>query len=318
MTPRLSIVMVTWNTRELTLASLASVHASAPTVPFEIILVDNASTDDTMAAVSDRFPDVRQVVNDRNLGFGRGANAGAAQARGDKLLFLNSDTVVGPGAIDALVAFSVERPEAGLWGGRTVFADQRVNPNSSAALPTLWSHICFALGLNALFAGTRLFNPEHYAPRSLRSPREVATLSACFLLVSKALFEKINGFDPSIFMYGEDVDFCIRARAFGATPHYTPKATIIHHDGRSSNPAAIRIYLLAAKIELARRHQSTRVYKLSAICIFAGAAVRYSVYGLGARLNSRWGRSAAIWTTVWRNRQMWRNGTLAQEIGDDS
>ena len=126
-TPELSILLVNWNTRQLTLECLASVIAETTRTEYEIIVVDNGSSDGSAEAIARAFPHVRLIESRENLGFARATNLQACEARGDKLLLLNTDTVVLDGAIDALMEFSRREPQARIWGGRTLFADGSLN-----------------------------------------------------------------------------------------------------------------------------------------------------------------------------------------------
>ena len=309
--PALSIILVSWNTRDLTLACLRSLQAFPPGMPFEVIVVDNRSADGTDAAVRTGHPMARLVQAGANLGFGGGANLGASHARGEYLLFLNTDAEVQSGALDALLAFADERPAAGLWGGRTIYPDGAVNPSNCAALPGLWSHICFALGFNALFSRSRLFNPEQYGDWPRDTPGEVGMIAGCFLLVRAELFKRLGGFDRDFFMYGEDADLCVRARALGARPTFTPSATIVHRTGQSSNPGDMRSYLFGAKIELARRHQRGLGSRLSRHLVVTGVWLRYAAYTAAARIGADRSGQSEVWRSVWRRRHLWRNGAVA-------
>ncbi len=128
--PLLSILMVNWNTRDMTLACLRSIYVQTERTPFEIILVDNGSTDGSANAIAHDFPAVRLLAEDKNHGFAHANNLAAAQARGEYLLLLNTDTLVLDQAIDRLVDFAQLLPRAGIWGGRTWFANGRLNPSS--------------------------------------------------------------------------------------------------------------------------------------------------------------------------------------------
>ena len=157
----LSIIVVSFNTREMTLAALASIAAETQT-PHAVIVVDNASTDGSAAAIAAHPSRPRLVSLDENIGFGRANNLAASLATGELLLLLNPDTVILDRAIDRLVDFSRSRPEAQIWGGRTVFADGRLNRASGWGRMTAWSLFCRASGLAVVFPRSNLFNSEAY------------------------------------------------------------------------------------------------------------------------------------------------------------
>lgn len=306
--PVVSILVVSYNTRAMTLECLASVIAETQ-VPHELIVLDNDSPDGSAAAIAEAFPDVRLIASRDNHGFAKGNNLAAREARGRYLLLLNPDTLVLDGAIDRLVGFAERVPQAGIWGGRTLKGDGTLDPVCAFGDQTLWSLFCRTSGLARVFAGSALFNPELYGGWARDSEREVGVIQGCFLLVERRLWDALGGFDPVFGTYGEETDFCRRARDRGARPRLTPEAEIIHYGGASSkHQAAKQILILKARMTLARRHlpawqQST-----------AGFLLRLWPFSrmLGARLlaplHPGIAEAAAHWTTVWRRRGEWRDG----------
>ena len=155
--PELSIIVVNWNTREITLECLRSLYRETRDTDFEVLLVDNGSADGSADAIAAEFPQVRLLREAVNHGFAKANNIAAELARGRYLLLLNSDTVVLDLAIDKLMHFARATPQAGIWGGRTLFGDRRLNPSSAWGKVTPWSTLCFALGLT-LFLITLALN----------------------------------------------------------------------------------------------------------------------------------------------------------------
>ena len=153
------MLVVSYNTREMTLACLRSLAAETR-VPHEVIVLDNASRDGSAAAIAEAFPGLRLIASAENHGFALGNNLAAREARGRYLLLLNPDTLVLDGAVDRLVAFAGRTPEAGIWGGRTLFADGSLNPMSVFGDQTLWSLFCRASGLALAFRGSRALQPR--------------------------------------------------------------------------------------------------------------------------------------------------------------
>lgn len=252
----LSVLMVSYNTCPLTLAAIASVYQNTRT-PLELFVVDNASSDGSADAIAAAFPSVKLIRSERNLGFGAACNLAAQQAAGERLLLLNPDTEVLPGAIDRLMAFANRTPDAGIWGGRTLNRDGSLNPSSCWRRQTLWGLACAATGLSALWPRSGWLNPDAYGGWLRDSEREVDVVSGCFLLIDRALWDALDGFAPVFFMYGEDADLCLRARRLGARPRITPLAEIIHEGGASEAVRADKIVrLYRAKAQLMHRHWS--------------------------------------------------------------
>lgn len=308
--PRVSILVISYNTLEMTRACLASVAAETQ-APHEVILLDNASPDGSAEALGAEFPGIRLIASPENLGFARGNNVAAREAKGEFLLLLNPDTVVLDGAIDRLLAFAERHPDAGIWGGRTVFADGRLNPMSVFGDQTLWSLLCHASGLSAAFRGSATFNPELYGAWARDSERDVDVVQGCFFLIRRALWERLGGFDLTYVMYGEEADLCRRARALGYQPRMTPEATIIHHAGAASRLRSDKQALvLQARVTLARRHLPAWQRPLALALLRSWPLSRRIGGRLLARLTgaARFRETAAHWDRVWAARGIWSAG----------
>ena len=305
--PELSVLIVNWNTREMTLDCLRSLYAETRETTFETILVDNGSHDGSADAIARAFPQVTLLAESENHGFAKANNIAASQARGRYVLLLNSDTVVLDRAVDKLIAFARRTPDAKVWGGRTVFADGSLNIGSAWGRLTVWSAFCFGTGLSLL--GVNAFDPEAMRGWDRSTTREVDIVSGCFFLMERDFWNALGGFDLSFFMYGEEAELCARARTAGARPRVTPDATIVHYGGASATSKwQSRYYVLAAKIALARKHLGEGR---------AGWIRRFFTMGVGLRsfgyraLNTLIGkgaRQAEVWTEVWNRRDGWRNG----------
>ncbi len=307
MTPDVSIIVVNWNTCELTLACLRSVYAETREVSFELLVVDNASDDGSAAAIAETFPQAVLLPQTENLGFARANNVAAARARGEFLLLLNSDTVVFDQAIDRLVAFARANPEAGIYGGRTFFEDGTLNPSSCWSRSTPWSEYCHAVGLARVFRSSRLFNPESFGSWRRDTVRQVDIVSGCFFLIRRALWEQLGGFSPDFFMYGEEADLCLRAARLGARPLICPEAQIIHYGGKSERTAAGKLVkLLDARRRLIERHWPEFWIGFGRTMQKLGVVQRLTL----ARLLALGGHKAAAerartFAEVWRRRREW-------------
>jgi GT2 family glycosyltransferase len=280
-------------------------------LPYQLVVVDNASPDGSAAAIAEAFPEVRLIASPDNLGFGGGNNLAAREARGRYLLLLNPDTVVLDGAIDRLVAFAERTPAGGIWGGRTLFADHSLNPSSCSGDQTLWSVFCRTSGLALAFRSSPLFNPEDYGGWDRGSEREVGYVSGCFFLIRRELWDRLGGFDPTFVMYGEEADLCRRARALGARPRVTPDATIVHYVGASSSRRSDKaVLVLKSKITLARRYLPRWQQPPALLLLRLWPFTRKVGGAVAARLTGHAGAAAAArhWDTVWRARRDWREG----------
>ena len=276
-----------------------------------IVVVDNASADGSADAIAAHPGRPRLVRLATNIGFARANNLAAQGAKGRLLLLLNPDTIVQRRAIDLLVAFARANRDAGIWGGRTLFADGRLNPSSCWGRMTPWRLACRASGLAAIFKGSELFNGEAYGGWPRNRVREVDIVSGCFFLIDRALWQRLGGFDPLFFMYGEEADLCLRAQALGARPVVTPAATIVHYGGASERARADKmVKLLAAKASLIERHFAPAWRSAGLLLHAAWPLTRRIAFTLLARLSGKpaHAEAAATWRQIWDRRAEWQHG----------
>jgi GT2 family glycosyltransferase len=305
-TGRVSVVVVSYNTREWILRCLASL-AGASRRELEVIVVDNASTDGSAEAVAAEFPAVRLVRNAENVGFARAVNQAAALATGDHLLLLNPDGTLESGAVDALVDFSLSHPEYVICGGRTMTPEGELDPRSCWAAPTLWSLVCSAVMLSTLRPGSRLFDPEAMGRFRRDEARPVDIVTGCLLLIARDDWQALGGFDERFFVYGEDADLCLRATAAtGRRCAITPDALMVHAVGASSATRPDKQELLTrGRITLARTHLPGWRAHAGAALIVAGVGLRALLWRVGVDRGDTWGE-------VWRRRRRWWRGYQAQ------
>jgi GT2 family glycosyltransferase len=302
--PLLSIIVVSYNTRDMTMACLASVMAETWDAPFELIVVDNDSSDGSAEAIATLGDSVRFMKLNENIGFARANNLAARKARGQFLLLLNPDTLVLDRAIDRLTRVAIANPAAGIWGGRTLFGDRTLDPTSVWARMTPWSMATRAFGLDHVFSASPFFNPEGYGGWQRDSMRQVDIVTGCFLMIRRDLWEELDGFDRAFFMYGEEADLCMRAAALGARPLFTPTATIIHYGGASERTQAGKVEkLFRAKVTLMQRHWSAPARTFGKAMLLAWPWLRlFAATALGRTAQS------ALWREVWQRRAVWQAG----------
>ncbi len=304
-----SVLIVSYNTADLTVRCLESLHEQTRGTSYEVIVVDNASTDSSATRIRAAFGDIEVVESATNLGFGRAVNLAAERAKGEYLLLLNPDTVVLDDALGALLAFARAHPGHGIYGGRTVRPDGALDPSSCWGVPTLWSLACFGLGLSTWRKGSALFDPESLGGWPRDSVREVGVVTGCLLLVPRQVFAALGGFDSRYFMYGEDADLSVRARRAGWRPVITPDATVIHHVGASSARRSDKmIMVMRAKITFVRDHFRPGTSQTAALGLLTlGVAVRAGLAVLAGRLG-RTSPTADAWVGVWKARGEWQPG----------
>ena len=309
-----SIIIVSYNTCELTLACLRSLYNETRNITFEVIVVDNASSDGSAEAIAAEFPQARLILPGENLGFARANNLAAEQAEGGYLLLLNPDTVVLDGAIQTLHAFARQYPEVAIFGGRTLYADGSLNPSSCWGRPTPWSTFCRAVGLSAIFKGSRLFDPEALGGWARDTVRQVDIVTGCLFLIKKELWRQLDGFAPEFFMYGEEADLCLRAKRLGSKCLICPQATIIHYDGASERVRSDRmVRLFRSKAQLFARHWGTSAAHFGVTMLNWWAFTRMVAFGLLSYLGMITGKQNYLtWQAIWQRRAEW-NSVNAQK-----
>jgi hypothetical protein len=311
-----SILVVSYNTREMTLACLRSIASETIDRSYEVLVVDNDSSDGSFEAMQGEFgerPGFKIRASAENLGFAGANNHLARDACGDFILLLNPDTVVLERGIDRLIDFASERPDNGIWGGRTLFADGSLNPTNCWGPFTVWSELCAAIGLRALFPRSEVFHPRGYGKWARDTVREVGVVTGCFFLMRRKDWEHFRGLDPEFFMYGEETDLCMRAIKEGMQPIVTPDACIIHHGGASETvPLDKMVRLLDGQIRLFRRHFSPAGFKLVYHVMKVGILVRIAASELSRRL--RRSDSENLWAAIWGRRAEWTRGAVTSKV----
>lgn len=229
---KLSVVILNYNVRWFLQQCLDSVRKALEGIDGEIIVVDNASPDDSVTMVKEKFPDVILLENSENSGFPKGNNIGVEKARGEFLCILNPDTVVPETLFHSLLAFVRKNQNAGITGVKLVDGTGKFLPESKRMLPTPGVSFARMSGLHKLF-------PKHfgayYAPHVHSDGNgNVDVLVGAFMFMETALYRQSGGFDEQFFMYGEDIDLSYRIRLSGRRNLYFGGATVLHYKGEST------------------------------------------------------------------------------------
>jgi len=273
-----SIIIVNWNTRALLADCLESVARTTGDLKVELIVVDNASTDDSQAMVRQRFPHVRLIVNQKNVGFARANNRGMATSHGRYVLLLNSDTLAAPGALYALVRLADTEPRAGIIGA------QLLNPDGSfqvsyAPFPNLWQEFMVLSGVGRLLYGP--WYPSR-GPEEEKGPQVVDYVAGACMLVRREAFEDVGGLDEAYFMYAEEVDWCYAMRQEGWQVWYQPAAEVIHLGSGSSRSRRCQREgdLYRGRVQFFRKHYGDGAARLLKLQIYGFTVVKIVVHRL--------------------------------------
>ncbi len=284
-----SVVVVTYNALPLLERSLESVRGH------ETIVVDHGSSDGTVDFVRERFPDAR-VIEQENLGFGAGNNTGMRAAAGDYLLLLNADAWVLGDGIERLVEFAEANPDAAVVGPKLLNPDGTLQ-RSVRGYPSTWRIATEYLFLRKLAPRSRLFNAFYGAGFDHESVREAEFLGGACLLVRRAAFERVGGFDEDFFMMSEEVDWCYRFRQAGWKVLFYPGADVVHVLTSSANPAMFR-HLVRGHLRFLAKHRGAREAERARRLMLVALGLRGRVFrgerGRAYRETARWLRSGGV------------------------
>ena len=231
--PILSIIIVAYQSRPELPACLGSLPRELLGRPVEVCVVNNSPGDGVAAWLAREFPAVRLIAPGTNAGFGRANNLGYRATTGECVLFLNPDTVANAAALEHCVRRVRAEPDLGLISPRLEQADGSMDLACRRSIPTLWDGFCRASGLAAAFPGRALFAGYNLTHRPMDGTYEVGAINGAFMLGRRALLERTGQFDEAFFMYGDDLDLCIRVARAGFKIVYDGRVTLTHLKGVS-------------------------------------------------------------------------------------
>ena len=249
-----SIVILSYNTKQLLEACLTSIYTQIKQTPFEVIVVDNASTDASCEMVKKKFKKARLIQNSENVGFAKGNNIAAEHAKGEFLLFLNSDTEVVDDTLKEMIGYLQNNKQVGITGGKLVEASKK--PQQSYGRFLTFTSV-FLL----------LFFPSLVHKKEYLTSKEVDWVSGAFMLIRRSLFTSVGSFDPHFFMYVEDMELCLRIKKAGYTTVYFPHASVKHVGQGSSNRAFAVLHIYTGILYYFKKHKSTVEYTLVKILL---------------------------------------------------
>jgi N-acetylglucosaminyl-diphospho-decaprenol L-rhamnosyltransferase len=300
MMPSLAIVIVSYNTRDLLRDCLRSIAGSAASRMPEIWVVDNASSDGSAEVVRAEFPYVRVIVAERNGGYayannlalreiigdgGWGMGDGSISPSPDYVLLLNPDTIVPPGALDALVAYLAAHPEVGACGPKLLLADGSLDVACRRAFPTPKVAFYRMTGLARLFPRSPRFGRYNMTFLDPNAEAEVDSVVGACMLVRETVVREVGLLDETYFMYGEDLDWAYRIKQYGWKIMYVPSVTIHHYKRMSSRQRpfrSIRAFYDAMRV-FHRKHYAATTPAALNMLIEAGITLK-EAWSLGSNL----------------------------------
>lgn len=271
---KLSICIVNYKSRDELSSCLTSLANNAPNFAYEIIVVDNASSDGSSEAVARDFPKVWLIQNQNNVGFGRACNQAIRQARGEFILLLNPDTVVTANALDRLVLVAQNTTKLGTLSAKLVYPDGTAQPSSYKYFPGIWSELRKFVGLEKI---------DEAAARSQIRYRVASSWGAC-LLFRRRIAGRLTQLDPHIFMYSEDIDLCWRFARRGLGNYTTNAATIIHAHNKSGE----KKFGEQASLKRLQAFKDTLCYVMRKHQRGPFKVARYKIFTQLVAFNARW------------------------------
>lgn len=297
MQPDLSVVIVSWNTRDLLAGCLESVQQSDPAT--EVIVVDNASEDGSPQMVREHFPNVQLIQPGENTGFSKGNNLGMQAAHSQYILLLNSDTVVLDEALPTLTSYLDSHPEVGLVGPQLLNADGTVQP-SRRRFPILLTAVFESTWMQSI-APRRILSRYYVEDQPDDEIQAIDWLTGAVLLVRREVVDTVGGLDEGFFMYSEELDWQRRIHDAGWEIVYNPAAQVVHYGGKSSEQIIPQRHIAfqTSKVRYFRKHHGAFVAAVVRFVLLANYLVQIVIEGLkwllGHKRALRSERVAAYW-----------------------
>lgn len=282
----LSIIIVSYNSRDLLDGCLSSILSYPPNCSFEVIVVDNGSSDGSQSLVKDRYSLVKIMELRCNMGFSKANNIGIKESKGDYILLLNADTLVDPQALDGLLDFARGKEDLGMVGPKLLNPDGTVQP-SCFDFPTVTKNLMHLLNLTSVMkrilrlrwvGGTlnKVLRKDFAYRLNLDFVHEIDYVMFACALVPRRVFRQIGYLDDSLFLYHEECEFGYRLRHYGLKSFFFPGATVVHLGGGSSRPQEIKMFLsyFQSLLCVLRKHSKRFRYLLFKVTIAWGIVIR--------------------------------------------
>ncbi len=234
----LSIIIVSWNTKDLLQKCLHSIYLHQADLSLEVYVVDNNSSDQTVEMIRNDFPQVKLISNNLNFGFAKANNQAAKVAKGDYILLLNPDTEISPNSLSKAINYLKTHPNCGVLGAKLLNYDKTIQP-SVRNFPTIWPIFLMLIKAPKFFK--HLNSIDHYLKIDLDYTKiqSVDQVMGAFMMMSREKFKQIGYLDERFFIWFEEVDLCYRFKKSGQVVIYNPEIEIIHYGGQSFAQAGV-------------------------------------------------------------------------------
>ncbi len=286
----LSVIVVTWNAKKFVDENFGSILADLQGISAEVIAVDNASTDGTPDMIAERFPQVNLTRSPKNLGFSNANIVAIEKSTGKYVCLVNPDVRVLPGCFAKLMAYLEANPKVGVVGPKTFNADGSLQRSCMRA-PSVWISFCRAFALDKTPLGrTPLFGGISMVDFGHDKTREVDVLNGAFLMIRRTAMDEVGLIDERFFMYGDDLDWCVRFGKAGWPVMFYPEAEIVHYGGgvTAKSPVYFYVEMQKAYLQYWKKHHSYlgRVVFMGSLLFHE--SIRYLTYSLISLLGRPW------------------------------
>jgi GT2 family glycosyltransferase len=268
----LSIIIVNYNVKYFLEQCLCSLRAGMMGINAEVIVLDNASTDGSINYLQPKFPEVKFIINEENLGFAKACNKGLAMASGKYILFLNPDTLLPEDCLHTCLRFLETHPDAGAAGVKLVDGSGRFLKESKRAFPSPLTSLFKLFGFSKLFPRSKLFSRYYLGHLNENETCEVDVLAGAFMMIRRNILEDTGSFDEAFFMYGEDIDLSYRIQKAGHKNYYLANTSVIHFKGESTRRGSlnyVRMFYTAMSIFVKKHYGGSKAWFFNASLHFA-------------------------------------------------
>jgi len=281
----LSIVMINYNAKALTTQAMQSIFDCEPQISFEIIVVDNSS--DASREYDNMVENVVVIKHVKNKGFGNACNIGAKRSCGEYILFLNNDTIMHEGTLEACVLYLQQNPQTGVLGTRTLLENGALDHACKRGFPTPMSSLYYFCGMDKRHPESKKYGVYRQTFIREDSISEVDSVAGSFLMMPRSVFDRLGGYDETFFMYGEDLDLCYRVKELDLSVIYYGKVSITHLKGQSglhTKSQTVIYHFYNAMLLFYKKHYLHRYNLFTTALVYCGIKAKYALTLLKMKL----------------------------------
>jgi GT2 family glycosyltransferase len=273
--PKLSVIIVTFNSEKFLKDCLESVYSQQTDFPFQVIIVDNSSYDNSVSFITENFPKVEIIKNSNNVGFALANNEGVRHSEAEFIMFLNPDTILKNNALQTLVDFMILHPQAGIVGPKIFNVDDSLQ-RTGVSFPSAWNLLTEILFLDKIFPYSKVFGGHRKLYLNPGQIHEVDYLQGSCLLATRPVLDEVGLFDDTFFMYFEETDLCYRVKKKDYKIIYVPDSAIVHIGGSGMSYYDKKRLILyhQSYVQFLKKHYSQNQQSIIILFLLVRAIVR--------------------------------------------